>query len=158
MTARVCKTSNLVPLYIINQPPELSELVDGHRKAEAVVSVDACGTENGQPAAWIVVNDKGLVTFFNQNGDRSACALDNGLKVGSQCSASILSSTSTSTSSGLPVPASGSTSSVSGPPTTSSAGKSPASASSDKPICGGLSTSGKIVNDKKYQEMMKHSQ
>lgn len=63
--APVYKTLDLGTLYKTNEPLGLSEVVDGHRKAEAIVSVDACGTENGQPAAWIVVNDKGLVTFFN---------------------------------------------------------------------------------------------
>lgn len=136
MTAPVRKTSDLGTLYISNEPPDLSELVDGHRRAEAVVSVDACGTENGQPAAWIVVNDKGLVTFFNQNGDRSACALDNGLRVGSQCSASMLGSASSSTPSGSPASDSGPTSSVSGSSTSPWPGKTLASATSHKTICG----------------------
>lgn len=136
MIAPVCKMPDLGTLYKTNKPPDLSEVVDGHRKAEAVVSVDACGTENGQPAAWIVVNDKGLVTFFNQNGDRSACALDNGLKVGSQCIASMLGSASSSTPSGSPASDSGPTSAVSGSSTSPWTGRTPGSATSHKTICG----------------------
>ena len=133
MTAPVYKTSAFGISCITNESPDLSKMVNGSRKAEAIVSVDACGTENGQRAAWIVVNDKGLVTFFNQNGDKSACALDNGLKVGSQCSASILGS---APSSSTPAFDSQSTSFVSGSSTPPWPGKTPASGPSHKTICG----------------------
>lgn len=102
ITTPVCKTSDLGTLYITNEPPDLSEVVDSYRRTEAIVRIDAYSTENGQPATWIVANNKGLVTFFNQISDRTAYALDNGLKVGSQCSASVLGSASSSTPSGPP--------------------------------------------------------
>ncbi|KAJ5642525.1 hypothetical protein N7490_006703 [Penicillium lividum] len=65
-----------------------SEVINGTRQDKSVLNVDACGTENGEPAAWIQVNKTGLVTFSNQNGDESTCTLNNGFNVGSWCSAS----------------------------------------------------------------------
>ncbi|CAG8344745.1 unnamed protein product [Penicillium salamii] len=66
---------------------ELSKAVNGTRKNVSVLNVDACGTENGMPAAWIWVNQGGLVTFFNQGGDQAECTLNDKFKVGSWCSA-----------------------------------------------------------------------
>lgn len=39
-----------VPKAILYEFSELSELVNGTRKDYSVLVVDACGTENGQPA------------------------------------------------------------------------------------------------------------
>ncbi|KAJ5473987.1 hypothetical protein N7475_003553 [Penicillium sp. IBT 31633x] len=97
---------------------DISKVTDGTRKEYSVLNVDTCGTEKDRPVAWIQINKNGLVTFFNQNGNIAACTLDNGLKVGSWCSASdSLSTTSLSVSS-----ASTSSDSLS---TVSSAPKSP---------------------------------
>ncbi|RMJ21329.1 hypothetical protein PHISP_07802 [Aspergillus sp. HF37] len=67
---------------------DLSEVVDGKRKDVATLDVAACGTENGKPLAWITVNQTGVVTFHNRNGDKSECTLNNGLKTGSRCNTS----------------------------------------------------------------------
>lgn len=67
---------------------ELSEVVDGKRKDVATLNVAVCGTENGKPVAWITVNQTGVVTFHNRNGDKSECTLNNGLKTGSRCNTS----------------------------------------------------------------------
>ncbi|KAJ5346973.1 uncharacterized protein N7506_000226, partial [Penicillium brevicompactum] len=50
------------------------------------VTVDICGTENGEQVAWVTVNKNGTVTFLNRQGDASRCMLENGLKVPSKCS------------------------------------------------------------------------
>ncbi|KAJ5109910.1 hypothetical protein N7532_002555 [Penicillium argentinense] len=50
---------------------EISEVVNGTRKDSASIDVAACGTENGKNVAWILVNQTGEVTFFNQNGDKA---------------------------------------------------------------------------------------
>ncbi|KAJ5111899.1 hypothetical protein NUU61_001529 [Penicillium alfredii] len=67
---------------------ELNEAVNGTRKDFSALNVEACGTENGKDAAWIMVDLTGEVTFFNQNGDKSGCTLNHGLKAGSWCNAS----------------------------------------------------------------------
>ncbi|KAJ5559472.1 hypothetical protein N7513_001871 [Penicillium frequentans] len=84
---------------------KFSEVINGTRQDFSVLSVDACGTENGEPAAWIQVNETGLVTFSNQNGDESTCTLNNGFKVGSWCSASgsgVVSSTNSGSGTAIP--------------------------------------------------------
>ncbi|CAG8030236.1 unnamed protein product [Penicillium salamii] len=53
---------------------------------------EACGTENNSAAAWVKVEKNGVITFYNFQGDKSACTLDNGLKHGSRCTASDLKS------------------------------------------------------------------
>lgn len=50
------------------------------------MTVDICGTENGEQVAWMTVNKNGTVTFLNRQGDTSSCMLENGLKVPSKCS------------------------------------------------------------------------
>jgi hypothetical protein len=75
---------------VTHEYQELSEVTNGIRHEYAVLNVDACGTIDGLPAAWIHVNQTGLVTFSNQDGDQSSCTLDNGLKVGSSCISSDL--------------------------------------------------------------------
>lgn len=90
----------------------MSEVINGTRQDFTVLNVDACGTENGSSVASIEVRQTGLVTFFNQNGDMSACTLNNGFKAGSWCSASDLGSSTNSctapivrtTSSSVPKP------------------------------------------------------
>ncbi|KAJ6045292.1 uncharacterized protein N7446_012156 [Penicillium canescens] len=57
--------------------------------------------------AWIEVEHTGLVSFFNYQGDKSACTLDNGLKHGSRCIATDTIS-STKASSALTTPRSSS--------------------------------------------------
>ncbi|KAJ6001008.1 hypothetical protein N7481_001417 [Penicillium waksmanii] len=52
-----------------------------------MVSVEACTTEKGLPAVWILLEKTGRATFFNKQGNISACALSDGLKVGSMCDA-----------------------------------------------------------------------
>ncbi|CAG8099631.1 unnamed protein product [Penicillium nalgiovense] len=49
---------------------------------------EVCGTANNSSAAWVKVEKTGVVTFFNSQGDTSACRLDRGLKHGSRCTAS----------------------------------------------------------------------
>ncbi|CAG7938423.1 unnamed protein product [Penicillium salamii] len=49
---------------------------------------EACGTENNSSAAWVKVEKTGVITFYNFQGDKSACKLDKGLKHGSRCTAS----------------------------------------------------------------------
>ncbi|KAJ5566723.1 uncharacterized protein N7459_010105 [Penicillium hispanicum] len=74
---------------------DLSKVIDGNRQDYHFLQVDACGTDNEGPVAWIQVDQNGVVTFFNENGDKSACTLGNGLTVGSLCSASVLDVTRT---------------------------------------------------------------
>jgi hypothetical protein len=50
-----------------------------------MVSVEACTTEKGLPAVWILLEKTGRATFFNKQGNISACTLSDGLKVGSMC-------------------------------------------------------------------------
>ncbi|CAG7975612.1 unnamed protein product [Penicillium salamii] len=51
---------------------------------------EACGTENNSSAAWVKVEETGVITFYNFQGNKSRCTLDNGLKHGSRCTASDL--------------------------------------------------------------------
>ncbi|KAJ5117413.1 hypothetical protein N7448_011045 [Penicillium atrosanguineum] len=88
----------------------LDEVKNGTHQGYPVLGVEACGTENKSSVAWVEVEKTGLVTFFNHQGDKSACNLDNGLKLGSRCNASDLGS-SPKLSSALATP--GSSSSVS---------------------------------------------
>ncbi|KAF3009287.1 hypothetical protein E8E15_002049 [Penicillium rubens] len=53
---------------------------------------EACGTENDSAAAWVKAEKNGVITFYNFQGDKSACKLDKGLKHGSRCTASDLKS------------------------------------------------------------------
>ncbi|CAG8302807.1 unnamed protein product [Penicillium salamii] len=69
-----------------NDCSDLSQVVDDTREDLPALDVDACGTENGLPAASIRVNQNGIVTFFNQGGDHSECTLNDKFKVGSWCS------------------------------------------------------------------------
>ncbi|KAI1828777.1 hypothetical protein DTO027I6_10285 [Penicillium roqueforti] len=57
---------------------------------------EVCGTANNSSAAWVKVEKTGVVTFFNSQGDTSACRLDRGLKHGSRCTASGLGSSTKS--------------------------------------------------------------
>ncbi|KAJ5742260.1 hypothetical protein N7533_011669, partial [Penicillium manginii] len=50
-----------------------------------IVSVEACTTEKGLLAVWILLEKTGRATFFNKQGNISACTLSDGLKVGSMC-------------------------------------------------------------------------
>ncbi|KAI3180929.1 hypothetical protein DTO027I6_10264 [Penicillium roqueforti] len=59
---------------------------------------EVCGTANNSSAAWLKVEKTGVVTFFNSQGDTSACRLDRGLKHGSRCTASGLGSSTKSSS------------------------------------------------------------
>lgn len=52
-----------------------------------MVSVEACSTAEGLPAVWILLEKTGRVTFFNKQGNISACTLNDGLRVGSTCDA-----------------------------------------------------------------------
>jgi hypothetical protein len=52
-----------------------------------MVSVEACTTAKGVPAVWILLEKTGRITFFNKQGNISACTLSDGLKVGSMCEA-----------------------------------------------------------------------
>lgn len=60
---------------------------DGNSKNSTHIDVPACGQEKGQNVAWIYVSQSGEVIFFNQNGDKAECVLDNGLIKGSSCNA-----------------------------------------------------------------------
>jgi hypothetical protein len=83
----------LIRLRISKQPAyffsfsEIIEVVNGARRDSTTSKVDACGTKDGKDLAWILVNQTGEVTFFNRNGDKSGCQLNNGLKTGSWCKA-----------------------------------------------------------------------
>jgi hypothetical protein len=81
------------------RPLGLSEMPN--RSPEDTRIEVACGTENGSPAAWIEVERDGQVTFFNQNGDKSTCVLNDGYKVGSWCNATDLLTPTTSSSASL---------------------------------------------------------
>lgn len=70
---------------------------DGNSKNSTHIDVPACGHEKGQNVAWIYVSQSGEVIFFNQNGDKAECVLDNGLIKGSSCDAK-------SDASGTPTP------------------------------------------------------
>lgn len=85
MTAQVYKHYIKYCKNSIDDCLGFSKLVDGTREDYSVLTVDTCGTEDGLPAAWIQVKQTGIVTFFNQNGDKSTCILDKGFKVGSRC-------------------------------------------------------------------------
>lgn len=89
--------------YSTDEYQELSEVTNGIRHEYAVLNVDACGTIDGLPAAWIHVDQTGLVTFSNQNGDQASCTLDNGFKVGSSCISSGLTSAHSSSLSSVPI-------------------------------------------------------
>ncbi|KAJ6038901.1 uncharacterized protein N7446_014181 [Penicillium canescens] len=77
--------------------------------------------------AWIEVEHTGLVSFFNYQGDKSACTLDNGLKHGSRCIATDTIS-STKASSALTTPRSSSSVSESSLTTSQTAPSSDCSA------------------------------
>ncbi|CAG7933050.1 unnamed protein product [Penicillium olsonii] len=64
---------------------------------DKAVTVDICGTENGEQVAWMTVNKNGTVTFLNRQGDTSSCMLENGLKVPSKCSIGNAGSSQTTT-------------------------------------------------------------
>ncbi|KAJ5600697.1 hypothetical protein N7450_001764 [Penicillium hetheringtonii] len=81
------------------------------------VDIGACGMSNSKNVAWIQVDRTGEVTFFNQNGDKAKCQLDNGLKTGSSCTAV---DTDTSTSASTTQSESNSSTSTTSTPTTSS--------------------------------------
>lgn len=95
MTAQV-STFTLGTRIIRLKPLGLSEMPNGSPENTRIEV--ACGTENGSPAAWIEVERDGQVTFFNQNGDKSTCALNDGYKVGSWCNATDLLTLTTSSS------------------------------------------------------------
>jgi hypothetical protein len=59
---------------------------------------EACGTENNSSAAWVKVEENEVITFYNFQGDKSSCKLDNGLKHGSRCTALDLGSSAKSPS------------------------------------------------------------
>lgn len=99
-TAQVSKSildTGIVRLILL----DLSEIPNGS-SVNTRIEV-ACGTENGAPAAWIEVEHGGQVTFFNQNGDRSSCFLNDGYKVGSWCNATDLLDPTTSSSASVTV-------------------------------------------------------
>jgi hypothetical protein len=92
-----------------------------------VSGVGACGTKRNSSVAWIEVEHTGLVSFFNYQGDKSACTLDNGLKHGSRCIASDT-VPSTKASSALTTPRSSSSVSESSSTTSQTAPSSDCSA------------------------------
>ncbi|CAG8945131.1 unnamed protein product [Penicillium salamii] len=51
---------------------------------------EACGMENNSSAAWVKVEKPGVITFYNFQGDKLTCTLDNELKHSSWCTASAL--------------------------------------------------------------------
>ena len=90
MTAQVSatdKTKNFKAACLLFSFSEIIEVVNGARRDSTTSKVDACGTKDGKDLAWILVNQTGEVTFFNRNGDKSGCQLNNGLKAGSWCKA-----------------------------------------------------------------------
>ncbi|KAJ5471535.1 hypothetical protein N7530_008892 [Penicillium desertorum] len=91
---------------------KLSKVINGTSQGYPARYLEACGTENGLPVAWIELDETGLVHFFNQHGYMAACTLNNGFQVGSWCSVSD-SESSTKASSAIPKPTS--TSSLAAP-------------------------------------------
>ncbi|KAJ5404030.1 hypothetical protein N7509_003901 [Penicillium cosmopolitanum] len=67
---------------------DCSVVVDEIRLGLSYIDVATCGKIDGKNEAWIRVEKTGEVTFFNMNGDKANCTLDNGLNTGSSCSAS----------------------------------------------------------------------
>ncbi|KAJ5740106.1 hypothetical protein N7533_012890 [Penicillium manginii] len=65
---------------------DISVAVNGTYIDFSYLDVAVCGQVNGKNIAWIRVNETGEVTFFNQNGVKVKCRLDNGLSTGSSCS------------------------------------------------------------------------
>lgn len=102
MTVQVSICLGLYSMKRHSQVAELEE-VDGTSQGYPVLGVEACGTEHNSSAAWIEVEQRGRVTFFNKQGDKSTCVLNNGLKLGSRCNVSDLAS-STKKSSALATP------------------------------------------------------
>ncbi|KAK5807566.1 hypothetical protein VI817_001824 [Penicillium citrinum] len=96
---------------------DLSFAYKNSRIGLSFVDIGACGMSNGKNVAWIQVDRTGEVTFFNQNGDKAKCQLDNGLKTGSSCTAV---DTDTSTSASTTQSESNSSTSTTSTPTTSS--------------------------------------
>lgn len=80
-----CRHHQLIFIIAVNSLLELSDIVNGTRRKSNVLNVDVCSTEDSSPVAWIQVNQTGLVTFSNENGNKSTCVLNNGLKAGSWC-------------------------------------------------------------------------
>ncbi|KAJ5337312.1 uncharacterized protein N7506_005334 [Penicillium brevicompactum] len=66
---------------------KLGGAVNGTSRDLPMVSVEACSTAEGLPAVWILLEKTGRVTFFNKQGNISACTLSDGLRVGSTCDA-----------------------------------------------------------------------
>ena len=95
MTVQV-STSTLGTRIIRLRPLGLSEMPNGSPENTRIEV--ASGTENGSPAAWIEVERDGQVTFFNQNGDKSTCVLNDGYKIRSWCNATDLFAPTTSSS------------------------------------------------------------
>ncbi|KAJ5100806.1 hypothetical protein N7456_006858 [Penicillium angulare] len=56
--------------------------------SDTAVKVDIYSMGYEAQFAWATVNDNGIVTFLDPEGDTTSCMLDNGLKVGSKCSIS----------------------------------------------------------------------
>ncbi|KAJ5585064.1 uncharacterized protein N7459_004864, partial [Penicillium hispanicum] len=62
--------------------------ISGNKIRAPCLNVDTYSKEDGRNVAWIQANQTGLVSFFNQNDDKSACTLNNGLTTGSWCKTS----------------------------------------------------------------------
>lgn len=102
MTVQV---SIFLELYSMKRYLQLAEPeeVDDTSQGYPVLGVEACGAEHNSSAVWIEVEQRGRVTFFNTQGDKSTCVLNKGLKLGSRCNVSDLPS-STEKSSALATP------------------------------------------------------
>ncbi|CAG7957021.1 unnamed protein product [Penicillium nalgiovense] len=69
---------------------KLDKVTNSTHQGYPMRGAEACGTESNSSAAWVKVEEPGVITFYNLQGDRSRCELDNGLKHGSRCTASDL--------------------------------------------------------------------
>ncbi|CAI7620201.1 unnamed protein product [Penicillium palitans] len=74
----------------------LDEVANSTHSGYPMRGSEACGTENNSSAAWVKVERPGVISFFNFQGEKSACTLDNGLKHGSRCTALDVTSSSKS--------------------------------------------------------------
>ena len=86
---KIVRVSNSIEEIDIetNKPLDLASNIAGNSHDPTMILVEACTTEKGLPAVWILLEKTGRATFFNKQGNISACTLNDELKVGSMCNA-----------------------------------------------------------------------
>jgi hypothetical protein len=98
MTVQVSKCLACKSRKYTNESVALDKVANSTHPGYPMGGAEVCGTANNSSAAWVKVEKTGVVTFFNSQGDTSACRLDRGLKHGSRCTASGLGSSTKSSS------------------------------------------------------------